>query len=126
MAMKITTRQISGVTILDISGRIILGGETALLRSTIRDLIGKGQKNLLLNLGEVPFIDSSGIGELVAAFTAARREDGHVKLLNLTRKVHDVLQIVKLETVFELFDDEATAIKSFGGSTGKPIYAPVA
>jgi anti-sigma B factor antagonist len=84
------------------------------LRDTIRDLIGKGNKKILLNLGDVTYIDSSGIGELVSAFTAVRREGGELKLLNLTKKVHDLLQITKLYTVFDIKDDEATAIKAFG------------
>ena len=83
------------------------------LRDTIRDLIGKGNKKILLNLGDVTYIDSSGIGELVSAFTAVRREGGELKLLNLTKKVHDLLQITKLYTVFDIKDDEATAIKAF-------------
>lgn len=113
MAMKVIDRQIAGVTIVDISGRIVLGEETALLRNTIRDLIALGKKNILLNLGETPYIDSSGIGELVSAYVAVRREGGDVKLLNLTKRVHHVLQIVKLGTIFEIFDNEAAAIKSF-------------
>jgi anti-sigma B factor antagonist len=95
------------------SGRITLGEGSVILRDTIRDLVGKGQKKILLNLGDVTYIDSSGIGELVSAFTAVRREGGELKLLNLTKKVHDLLQITKLYTVFDIKDDEAAAIKSF-------------
>jgi anti-sigma B factor antagonist len=84
-----------------------------ILRDTIRDLIGRGQKKILLNLGDVTYIDSSGIGELVSAFTTVRNQGGELKLLNLTKKVHDLLQITKLYTVFDIKDDEATAIKSF-------------
>lgn len=113
MTMKMNERQIGDVTILDMSGRLVLGEETALLRNTIRDLISRGKKNILLNLGEVPFIDSSGIGELVSAFLAARREGGEVKLLHLTKKVHHVLQIVKLLTIFDVFEDEAAALQAF-------------
>ena len=113
MTMKANNRQIDGITIVDLSGRIVLGEDTALLRKTVRDLIAGGHKRVLLNLAEVPFIDSSGIGELVSAFTAVRREGGDVKLLKLTRRVSDVLQIVKLETVFDVFNDEAAAIQSF-------------
>src|SRR5215471_5963192 len=113
MGMKATERQSGGVTILDISGRITLGDATALLRDTIRDLISQGKKNLVLNLAQVPHIDSSGIAELVSAFTAARREGGDVKLLNLTKKVRDTVEIVKLGGIFELFDDEGAAIGSF-------------
>ena len=113
MGMKVTERQVRGVTILDISGRITLGDGTALLRDTTRDLIAQGKKNLLLNLSQVPHMDSSGIAELVSAFTAARREGGDVKLLNLTKKVRDTVEIVKLGGIFELFDDEAAALRSF-------------
>ena len=113
MSMKTSNRQVDGVTIVDMSGRITLGEGSVILRDTIRDLVGKGQKKILLNLGDVTYIDSSGIGELVSAFTAVRREGGELKLLNLTKKVHDLLQITKLYTVFDIKDDEATAIKSF-------------
>lgn len=113
MSMKTSNRQVDGVTIVDMSGRITLGEGSVILRDTIRDLVGKGQKKILLNLGDVTYIDSSGIGELVSAFTAVRREGGELKLLNLTKKVHDLLQITKLYTVFDIKDDEAGAIKSF-------------
>ena len=114
MSMKATNRQVEGVAVVDMSGRITLGEGSVVLRDTIRDLIGKGQKKILLNLGDVTYIDSSGIGELVSGFTAVRREGGELKLLNLTKKVHDLLQITKLYTVFDIKDDEATAIKAFG------------
>ena len=113
MSMKVSNRQVDGVTIVDMSGRITLGEGSVVLRDSIRDLIGKGQKKILLNLGDVTYIDSSGIGELVSAFTAVRREGGELKLLNLTKKVHDLLQITKLYTVFDIKDDEAAAIQSF-------------
>ena len=113
MSMKASNRQLDGVTVVDMSGRITLGEGSVILRDTIRDLIGKGQKKILLNLGDVTYIDSSGIGELVSAFTAVRREGGELKLLNLTKKVHDLLQITKLYTVFDIKDDETAAIKSF-------------
>jgi anti-sigma B factor antagonist len=112
--MKASNRQVEGVAVVDMSGRITLGEGSVVLRDTIRDLIGKGNKKILLNLGDVTYIDSSGIGELVSAFTAVRRENGELKLLNLTKKVHDLLQITKLYTVFDIKDDEATAIKAFG------------
>ena len=113
MSMKASNRQVDGVTVVDMSGRITLGEGSVILRDTIRDLVGKGQKKILLNLGDVTYIDSSGIGELVSAFTAVRREGGELKLLKLTKKVHDLLQITKLYTVFDIKDDETTAIKSF-------------
>jgi len=111
--MKANNREVDGVTVVDMSGRITLGEGSVVLRDTIRDLIGKGQKKILLNLGDVTYIDSSGIGELVSAFTAARREGGELKLLNLTKKVHDLLQITKLYTVFDIKDDETAAVGSF-------------
>lgn len=114
MSMKATNRQVDGVAVVDMSGRITLGEGSVVLRDTIRDLIGKGNKKILLNLGDVTYIDSSGIGELVSAFTAVRREGGELKLLNLTKKVHDLLQITKLYTVFDIKDDETAAIKAFG------------
>ena len=113
MALSISTRQLDGVTILDLSGRITLGEGSVQLRDAIRDLIGKGEKSILLSLGDVSYIDSSGLGELVSAFTTAKNQNADVKLLNLTKKVKDVLQVTKLYTVFDIYDDEAHAIGSF-------------
>lgn len=113
MSMKASTRQVDGVTIVDLSGRITLGEGSVILRDAIKDLLGKGQKKILLNLGDVSYIDSSGIGELVSAFTSVRNQGGELKLLHLTKKVHDLLQITKLYTVFDVKDDEATAIGAF-------------
>ena len=114
MSMKATTRQVDSVNVVDLSGRITLGEGCSQLRELIRDLLAKGRKHILLNLGEVTYIDSSGIGELVSGFTAVSNQGGHLKLLNLTKKVHDLLQITKLLTVFDVHDDEAKAIASFG------------
>ncbi len=113
MSMKTSTRQVSGVTIVDLSGRITLGEGSVLLRDIVRDLVTKGQRKILLNLGDVTYIDSSGIGELVSAFTTVRNQGGELKLLNLTKKVHDLLQITKLYTVFDVKDDEAAAVAAF-------------
>jgi len=113
VSMKASTRQVDGVTIVDLSGRITLGEGSVILRDAIKDLLGKGQKKILLNLGDVSYIDSSGIGELVSAFTSVRNQGGELKLLHLTKKVHDLLQITKLYTVFDVKDDEATAIGAF-------------
>ncbi len=113
MSMKASTRQVDGVTVVDFSGRITLGEGSVVLRDTIRDLLSKGSKKILLNLGDVTYIDSSGIGELVSAFTTVRNGGGELKLLNLTKKVHDLLQITKLYTVFDIKDDEASAIGAF-------------
>ena len=113
MTMKSNSRRVDGVTIMDLSGRITLGEGSVVLRDQIRDLLSKGEKKILLNLGDVTYIDSSGIGELVSAFTTVRNQGGELKLLNLTKKVHDLLQITKLYTVFDVKDDEASAIKAF-------------
>ena len=113
MALTIASREVDGVTVLDLSGRITLGEGSVQLRDAIRGLIGKGKKNVLLNMGEVSYIDSSGFGELVSAYTTAKNQQAEVKLLNLTRKVHDLLQLTKLYTVFDIKDDEASAIASF-------------
>jgi anti-sigma B factor antagonist len=113
VSMKVTTRQVDGVTILDLSGRITLGEGSVQLRDSVRDLLAKAQKQILLNLADVNYIDSSGIGELVSAYTTVRNQGGDLKLLNLTKKVHDLLQITKLYTVFDVKDDEASAIASF-------------
>ena len=113
MSMKVSTRQVDGITILDLSGRITLGEGSVQLRDSIRDLLAKGSKLILLNLADVNYIDSSGIGELVSAYTTVRNQGGELKLLNLTKKVHDLLQITKLYTVFDVKDDEASAIASY-------------
>ena len=113
MSMKASTRQVDGITIVDLSGRITLGEGSVVLRDSVKDLLGKGQKKILLNLGDVSYIDSSGIGELVSAFTSVRNQGGELKLLHLTKKVHDLLQITKLYTVFDVKDDEAGAIAAF-------------
>ena len=113
MTMKASNRQVNGVTVVDMSGRITLGEGSVILREAVKDLLGKGQKKILLNLSEITYIDSSGIGELVSAFTSVRNQGGELKLLKLTKKVHDLLQITKLYTVFDIKDDEATAIQSF-------------
>jgi anti-sigma B factor antagonist len=118
VSMKATTRQVDSITVIDVSGRITLGEGCTQLRQLIRDLLGKGSKNILLNLADVTYIDSSGIGELVSAFTAVSNQGGQLKLLNLTKKVHDLLQITKLYTVFDVHDDEARAITSFDKAAG--------
>lgn len=113
MSMKATVRQVDSVTVVDVSGRITLGEACKLLREVIREQLGKGNKSILLNLADVTYIDSSGIGELVSAYTAVSNQGGQLKLLNLTKKVHDLLQITKLYTVFDVHNDEAGAISSF-------------
>lgn len=113
MSVKLTTRQVGDVTVVDATGRITLGEGASTLRDTIRDLAANGHKKLLLNLSEVSYIDSSGIGELVSGFTTITNQGGKLKLVGLTKRVKDLLQITKLYTVFEVFDDEAAAVRSF-------------
>jgi anti-sigma B factor antagonist len=117
MNIKTSTRQVDDVTIVLMKGRIVLGEESASLRNLVRDLLSKGHKKILFNLGEVDYIDSSGLGSLVSAFTSVRTQGGELKLLHLTNRVHDVMQITKLYTIFDILNDEAVAIKSFGQST---------
>jgi anti-sigma B factor antagonist len=111
--MTITTREVSHVTILDIHGRITLGDELSKLREAVRTLIAADKKKIVLNLAQVDYIDSSGVGELVSSFTAVRNAGGELKLLALSQKVHDVLYVTKLYTVFDIKDDEFSAVKSF-------------
>ena len=111
--MQITSREVSKVTILDLNGRITLGDETGKLRDTIHQLIAEGKKKIVLNLAQVDYMDSSGVGELVSSYTAVRNSGGDLKLLNLTKKVHDILNVTKLYTVFDVKEDEFTAVKSF-------------
>jgi anti-sigma B factor antagonist len=113
VVMKANTRKIEGVNIIDLSGRITIGEGTVVLRDAVRNLLQKHEKNILLNLADVSYIDSSGIGELVSSFTTLSSQGGKLKLLKLTKKVHDLLSITKLLTVFEVFNDEAKAIQSF-------------
>jgi anti-sigma B factor antagonist len=113
MNIKTNTRQVSDVTIIDINGRIQLGEESAAVRELVCRLLSEGKKKLVLNLAEVNYIDSSGLGTLVSAFTSARRQGGELKLLNLTEHAHDLMQITKLFTIFDISNDEATAVKSF-------------
>jgi anti-sigma B factor antagonist len=116
--MKMTTsnRQSGGVTIVDITGRIVLGEESAALRELVRDLLNKGCKKILFNLGGVDYIDSAGLGHLVSALAIVRKQGGELKLLNLTNKVHNLMQITRLYTVFDIMEDETIAVKSFGQS----------
>jgi anti-sigma B factor antagonist len=112
VSVKLTTRQVGDVTVIDAAGRITLGEGSSTFRDTIKEMVGAGQKKILLNLGEVSYIDSSGIGELVSGFTTVSNAGGSLKLVNLTKRIHDLLQITKLYTIFEVFDDEAKALAS--------------
>jgi anti-sigma B factor antagonist len=111
--LNISERQAGDVTILDLSGKITIGEGSVALRNTIRRLLGEGKNKILLNLGSVGYIDSSGIGELVSSFTAVNKENGQLKLLNLTQKIQDLLAITKLLTVFDVFEDEGEALGSY-------------
>lgn len=113
MSVKLTSRQVGDVTVIDAAGRITLGEGASAFRDTIRDLAAKGNKKLLLNLADVSYIDSSGIGEMVSGFTTITNNGGHLKLMGLSKRVKDLLQITKLYTVFEVYDDEADAVRSF-------------
>jgi len=113
VSVKLNTRQVGDVSVMDVAGRITLGEGSAALRDALREMVGKNQKKILLNLGEVSYIDSSGIGELVSGFTTVTNSGGTLKLLNLNKRVKDLLQITKLYTVFDVHEDEAAAIRSF-------------
>jgi len=113
VSIKLNTRQVGDVTVLDLAGRITLGEGSSTLRDALKELVAKGEKKILLNLGDVTYIDSSGIGELVSGFTTVTNQGGSLKLLGLNKRVKDLLQVTKLYTVFEAFEDEAEAVRSF-------------
>lgn len=113
MPLTIETREVAHVIILDVKGRIVLGDEIHQLRDAVRGMLAQGKKKIILNLAEVDYMDSSGVGEMVGAFTAVRNAGGELKLLNLSPKVEDILHVTKLYTVFDIRDDEFTAVKSF-------------
>jgi len=114
MPCKANIRQIGDVTIVDLSGRITLGDGSGVVRETVKDMLKEGQKNIVLNLGDVSYIDSSGLGELVGAFATGANQGSQIKLLNVQKRVHDLLQVTKLYTVFESFTSETAALRSFG------------
>lgn len=113
MSMNLKTREVDGVTIMDLSGKITLGEGSGTLRDAVREIVSKGSNKILLNLGDVSYIDSSGLGELVSAYTAVKNSGGELKLVNLTKKVSDLLVITKLATVFDVKEDETSAVASF-------------
>jgi len=113
VSVKLGTRQVGDVTVIDAAGRITLGEGASAFRDLIRDLANKGSQKILLNLNEVSYIDSSGIGELVSGFTTITNHGGSLKLVGLSKRVKDLLQITKLYTVFEVFEDESAAVRSF-------------
>src|SRR5215813_2895735 len=112
--MEIKERVVEGVSILDLSGKIILGEGDVQIKERIKDLLADGQRRILLNLGDVSYIDSAGLGALISTYTTTKREGGHLKLVNLTKRIQDLLAITKLITVFDTYDAEAEALASFG------------
>ena len=113
MSLKLTTREVNGVIIIDLSGRLTMGEACAAIRDEIRDELSQGQRKIVLNLADVSYIDSAGLGELTAAYTTTKNRGGQLKLLNLTKRVQDLMQITKLYTIFDVYDDERKAITSF-------------
>jgi len=113
MALSFSSREIKGVTILDLSGKIVLGPESQALRERVKQLLEEGKKKILLNLTNITFVDSSGVGALVSAFTSARAQGGDLKLSNLTEKFRETLMVTRLLTVFEVYDNEGEAISHF-------------
>ena len=111
--MDIKERVVSGVSVLDLSGKIVLGEGDGQIRDRIKDLLADGQKRILLNLGDVNYIDSAGLGALISSYTTTKRQGGQLKLVNLTKRIHDLLAITKLITVFDTYDNEAQALASF-------------
>jgi anti-sigma B factor antagonist len=116
MGATVKTRQVNDVMVIDLEGRIVRGDSSLALRDAVRDLVGKGNTKILLNLGEVSYFDSPGIGELFAAFTRVVNQGGELKILNPTERVKDLLQVTKLYTVFDVHDNEANALRSFSSA----------
>jgi anti-sigma B factor antagonist len=114
VALRMMDREVSGVSVLDIEGRIVLGEESNAFRERVKALLANNKKNIVLNLANVTYIDSAGLGTLVATFHSARSQGGTLKLANLGSKFREVLQVTKLLTVFEVFDSESAAVQSFG------------
>ena len=114
MSLKMSNREVNGIVIIDLSGQLTLGESSAAIRDEVRDQTSQGSRKILLNLANVTYIDSAGLGELTAAYTSVKNRGGELKLLNLTKRVHDLMQITKLYTVFDVYDDEKKAITSFG------------
>lgn len=113
MSLKISTRHVENVAVLDLNGRVTLGEAAGSLRDTIKDLLAKENRNILLNMENVSYIDSSGLGEIVGAFATVSNRGGRLKLFGLQPRVNDLMQLTKLYSVFEIFTDETTAIRSF-------------
>jgi anti-sigma B factor antagonist len=116
MSLKAEVRQAGDVSVVDLAGRITLGEGSGLVRSTIKDLVASGRKNILLNLKNVTYLDSAGLGEVVGAYATVTNVGGNIKLLHPQAKVHDLLQVTKLYTVFVAFDDEVEALRSYASA----------
>ena len=113
MSLKVNGRAVGDVTIVDLNGRIVLGEETGTFRDTVRQLLDEGKKKILLNLGDVSFIDSSGLGQFVSSHVTATNRGASLRLLNVQKRIHDVLQTTRLHTIFQTFADEKAALQSF-------------
>ena len=113
MALSVNVRHVGDVAVVDLNGRITLGESTGLLRDSLRQLLAQGSKKIILNLAGVSYVDSAGLGELVGLYTTAKNQGGSVKLLHLQNKVHDLMQVTKLHTIFETYDDEQKSLNSF-------------
>jgi anti-sigma B factor antagonist len=120
MSLNVKTRKVGTVVVIDLSGRLTIGEPVLLLRETLRKNVSDGVRQFVLNLGDVSYIDSSGLGELVSVYTTVRNKQGDVKLLNLTAKAKDLLQMTKLLTVFDVYEDEAKAITALQASSSSP------
>ena len=114
MALSAKVRRVGDVAVVDLNGKITLGENTGILRDELRSLLAQGTKNILLNMADVSYVDSAGLGELVGAYTTAANQGGSVKLLNPQTKMRDLMQITKLYTIFTSFDNEQAAVSSFG------------
>ena len=121
--LSITERSSDLITILDLEGNIRLGDGSAELHEALRLLVEKGAKKILLNLANVAYIDSSGLGELVSAYTTLHKAGGELKLFNLSERTHELMTMTKLLTVFDVYDDESAAIQSFNNQSAKSMFA---
>ena len=126
MALTVKTRRVGNVAIVDLSGKITLGESTGILRDELRSLLSQGTKHIILNMKDVTYVDSAGLGELVGAYTTATNQGGAVKLLHLQGKMRDLMQITKLFTIFQDFEDEQTAVNSFGATATAQTAGPTA
>jgi anti-sigma B factor antagonist len=114
--MQIDERTVGDVVVLDLKGRVMLGDGDEVLKDKVNSLLNQGMKKIVLNLAQVPYIDSAGLGEVVRTFTTVSRQGGHLKLLNLTKRITDLLAITKLLTVFDTYESETEAVQSFSAS----------